>query len=837
MGIKPLYIAQRGGDTYFSSEVRAFTALDAGWEPNMHWRVWFLSFGFLPEPITTLQNVRSIKKGHYILYDLQAKTYVEQQWFSNIQPINESITVAEALAKTKQLVTAAVERHLIADVKLGVFLSGGIDSSLVSILASKQNPANPIETLSIDFEDARFSEKQHQQTIVDIIGSNHHSLIVTQQDFAKAWQDIQASLDQPTTDAINNYFVCQFAKEKGCKVVLSGLGADELFGGYPSFNRTQQVARLKTLTRLQVLKTGIAGWALNYPNRKIDFLKNKISAGEYLTYRGLFTPADVASILHITEQEVWRILATYQMPNEYNEVVGAKNKVAAFECGIYMLGQLLKDADMQSMWNSVELRVPFLDVDLVNFVHQLPEHIKYPTGGHKFLITESFKNELPPSIVNRKKQGFVFPFETWLANIKALQNDLLVPKKYYQQFIKNQLSASRFWGIYLSNSYGNLNDFNSSVASTQPKQLFIYLSAFSNTGGIEKVNKLIIKSFKLEMGNQAIANSYGLHDNHLDARYTMPYSFKGFSGERLKFLYQLSKEAKSYNKLIVGHINLAPAVFLMRIFNKNLQIILMAHGIEVWGPQKSFKRWLLNNANQIISVSNFTKQKIMEESGISHSKITVLKNALDPYFKIPDLQKTLPYLKKRYGIEKGEQIILTITRMSSAEQYKGYDLVLEAIASMDVQSKKNIKYILAGKADNVEYDRVSTLIEKHALTNNVIRPGFIADHELQDHFQLANLFVMPSKMEGFGIVLIEAFASATQVIAGNGDGSREALQNGRYGQLVDTNNTQLLQLAIQNNLLAASQPYNNKQVSYLEAFEYYSATDYMKQFKNIALAQ
>jgi asparagine synthase (glutamine-hydrolysing) len=338
---------------------------------------------------------------------------------------------------------------MVSDVEVGVFLSGGIDSSIITLLANK-----PFKTLSIEFEDAQYSEKKYQEQIARLANTDHCSLLITQHEFTEAWEDIHASLDQPTTDAINNYFVCKFAKEKGCKVVLSGLGADELFGGYPSFNRTKQMQRLKTLSRLQILKTGIAGIMLNYPSRKIDYFKKQIEASEYLAYRGLFTPADTAKILHMTEEEVWRIIGTYQMPYGYNKLKGEKNKVSAFECDIYMLNQLLKDADMQSMWHSVELRVPFLDVDLVNYIQQLPEQIKYPSGGHKFLLVQAFKDFLPLNIINRKKQGFVFPIQNWLGNISAMQNELMVPTKYYDSFKKVHLSFSRLWGIYLGNAYG-----------------------------------------------------------------------------------------------------------------------------------------------------------------------------------------------------------------------------------------------------------------------------------------------------------------------------------------------------------------------------------------------
>ncbi len=834
MGIKPLYIAKRAGDTYFTSEVKALNAVYEGWEPNMDWRVWFLTFGFLPEPITTLNNVRPVKKGHYILYDLKHKTYEEKQWYFRPQQTNKRIGVAEAVQTTKQLVEKAVERHLVSDVEVGVFLSGGIDSSIITLLAGRQ-----VKTLSIEFEDAEFSEKKYQDQIVNLANTNHSSLLVTQHDFAKAWEDIHASLDQPTTDAINNYFICQFAKQKGCKVVLSGLGADELFGGYPSFNRTGQIQRLKNLSRLQVLKTGIAGIALNYPSKKIDYFKKQIAASEYLTYRGLFTPSDTAKILHITEKEVWRILSTYQMPYGHSLIKGQKNKVSAFECDVYMLNQLLKDADMQSMWHSVELRVPFLDIDLVNYLHQLPENIKYPTGGHKYLLVNAFKDILPENIINRKKQGFVFPIQKWLGNLSAMQNELLVPKKYYSSFVKGRLSHSRLWGIYLNNVYGSLQNFKSAYRLQKPTTLFMYLSAFSQTGGIEKVNRLILQSLAEQEGgatNIGAAVGYGLHDSSIDDRYTKPYFAKGFSGKTNAFLTTLFFNRKQFNKVIVGHLNLAPAVWLMKILHPTLQITVMTHGVEAWHKQKGFKKWLLQKADTIISVSNYTKEQLVQNSGIEADKICVLPNALDTYFKLPDLQNKLGYLKSRYSLKEKDMVLLTIARMSSAEQYKGYDMVLHALANLPASQKKHIKYILAGKSDAKELDRIQQLIANYKLQDHVLMPGFIAADELQDHYQLANLFLKPSSMEGFGIVLIESFASGTNVVAGNGDGSKEALKQGKFGMLINPTDPLAIQYAIESSLLVQANKLAGHITKYKDAYDYYDPMLYKMKFKQVAFA-
>jgi asparagine synthase (glutamine-hydrolysing) len=868
MGIKPLYIARRGGDVYVSSEVRAFTAVEEGWEPNPEWRVWFLTFGFLPEPITTLQKVRPLPKGHYYVYDLHSGESQEAAWYipgrnasataSANSPADASgapaasLTPPEATTLTRQYVTEAIERHLVSDVPVGVFLSGGIDSGIITAVAAAhlKQKGLPLDTLSIEFEDESCSEKPYQAAMVTAAGTRHHSLVVREQDFAEAWDDIHASLDQPTTDAVNNYFICRFARRQGIKVVLSGLGADELFGGYPSFNRTGTMQRLQQLSRLQVLRTGIAGLVLPYPARKIDFLKKRIAASEYLTYRGLFTPADTARLLQLPEAEVWRVLRSYQLPARIEQTQGLINRVSALECDIYMLGQLLKDADMQSMWHGVELRVPFLDTDLVRFIESVPESVKYPPGGHKTLLVNAFKGQLPQAIVQRKKQGFVFPFNDWLGRMAAFTNSLLVPTRYYRSFQKRKLAPSRLWGIYVSRVYGGVKGFSRAEQLTRPTTLFMYLSAFGGTGGIEKVNRLIVQTLqKEETGarsesnlppeqhtSQPLGMAYGLHDSYVDDRYGRAYLTRGFTGRRALFLWRVLLEARWYKRVIVGHLNLAPAVWLMKLRNPRLPIVVLTHGIEAWQPQRFFKKWLLQQADQVISVSEFTRQQLICNSKVDSAKIAVLPNALDVYFKQPDMAKSTAYLKKRYGIGAQQVVLLTVARMSHREQYKGYDAVLEALSRLDNNTKQQITYILAGRYDAGEYRRITDLIAKYQLQEQVQLPGFIEEDELRDHYKLADLFLMPSKMEGFGIVLIEAFASGTPVIAGCGDGSAEALRNGELGQLVEPTNIELLVSVIRGHLQERSHRLNRRGQQYQLAYNYYSPIVYKKRFKSIALS-
>ncbi len=829
MGIKPLYMGKRGGDFYFSSEVKAMTAIDQFWTPNLEWSIWFLTFGFLPEPITTLEKVWSLKPGHFTVFDLKKHTYRQERWFWNTS--ETELTDDAAVEAIRALFRQSIERHLVADVKVGVFLSGGIDSSIIAVLASEFSK-EAIDTISIDFEDDIYSERKYQEIIVKQIGSNHHRVVVTKDEFMDAWDDICRSLDQPTSDAINSYFICKYAKKIGLKVVLSGVGADEFFGGYPSFQRTDKV---KQLHRLRPLLKWIPTSSFGYPMRKIGFLKRKSEIGDYLLYRGLFTPGDVATILHLPEKKVWDVIGKYKMPGEQVGSKGDKARVSHFESEVYMMNQLLKDSDVESMWHGVELRVPFLDIDLVNFIRSLPEEIKYPVGGHKHLLVAAFKDCIPAAIYQRKKQGFTFPFDKWLGDIPAIKNPLFVPPNYFQRFLKGRINYSRLWSIFLSTTYPKINNLREHAKGSKPDTLFLYLSSFGKTGGIEKVNKIIMASLDQKEGFRAEA--YGLHDDVMDSRYFQQGNFKGFSGSKFAFLKTLFIESRRYDKIIIGHLNLAPAAWLMCLRNRSLKMVVIVHGIEAWGDQKWFNKWLLNKAGTIISVSEFTRQQIIKNSRIEGNKIKVLHNCLDPFFVAPSMQVRKNYLKDRYNINDFDKVLITITRMNKDEKYKGYDHVLQAISMMPEVERKSIKYILAGKADEQEAYRINTLISEYNIREQVVFPGFIEDDELQDHYLLGDIFILPSNKEGFGIVLVEAVASGIPVIAGNCDGSVEALQHGALGQLIDPEDIDAIQNALRKTFLKDEKSKMEiNSTNQAIALETYDFDKYKKQFLQIISA-
>lgn len=317
------------------------------------------------------------------------------------------------------------------------------------------------------------------------------------------------------------------------------------------------------------------------------------------------------------------------------------------------------------------------------------------------------------------------------------------------------------------------------------KVLFLNLAAFRFTGGIEKFNRAFLKAFSdLEREGKLIADSLSAYDDKIDTRYFNENNYRGFRGNRIKFVLAVWKAAKNYDTIIVGHINLSFAVWGIKKMFPHKKIILITHGIEVWDKLKGVKNYVVKNADQLFSVSEYTKETMVKIHNLSPGKISVFHNTIDPYFSYPTDFKKPQYLLERYRIEARDPVIFTLTRLSATEKYKGYDKVIEVLPRLKKCSPK-VKYILSGKADEREYNRLVELQQVNNLLDSVLLTGFIKDEEVADHFLLADVFIMPSRKEGFGIVFIEAMACGLPVIAGNKDGSAEALQNGALGQLID----------------------------------------------------
>ncbi len=327
------------------------------------------------------------------------------------------------------------------------------------------------------------------------------------------------------------------------------------------------------------------------------------------------------------------------------------------------------------------------------------------------------------------------------------------------------------------------------------KILFLTLQTFGAPGGIQKMNRTLAYSLsQLCKKNDWHVNVYASHDQQSDlmSQYLQASVFKGFNKYKFLFIWKSIMNGMNADLVILSHINLSVAGIIIRLFNPKCKIWLVTHGVEVWRPLKLWKKAIWKIADQIICVSSFTKNKVIALHHASPDRCLILNNALDPFIQLPASFNKPEYLLERYHLNTEHKIVFTLTRMASTEMFKGYEKVIEAVSRIK-QNIPDIKYILAGPCDAFEKARIGQLITDYGLKDNFILTGYIEETELADHFLMADLFVLPSKKEGFGIVFVEAMALGLPVICGNADGSTDAVRNGEMGTAIDPDDNQLLE--------------------------------------------
>ena len=365
------------------------------------------------------------------------------------------------------------------------------------------------------------------------------------------------------------------------------------------------------------------------------------------------------------------------------------------------------------------------------------------------------------------------------------------------------------------------------------KILFFYLDAFSQTGGIENFNKALMKALSdLSEVNNMNFQAVSVYDSEPDERYIDKNNYKGFKKNKIRSSLYAIKTSRKYDQVILGHINLAIVGIVIKLIRPSARIILIAHGIEVWEKLHFIKGAFLKRVDKILAVSNFTKEKLVNVNMINPAKVEILHNTLDPYFKIPDTFEKPTYLLNRYKINKEAKIILTVTRITDTENEKGYDKVIAVLPEL-IKDNPNVVYMLAGKYTPKAGSRLKKLVEDKNIESNFILTGYIPESEMTDHYLLADVFVLPSKKEGFGIVFIEAAACGVPVIAGNMDGSVDALKNGEFGKLVNPDNYNQIVHEIKDVLNRRTA---KTTVSY-NVMELFSFKNYQASLKNLLLNQ
>jgi len=425
-GIKPLYYANDGRSIRVASEVKALLAggsVDT--TPNPAGHGGFFVWGHVPDPHTLYRGILALPAGHTMWIDRDGarapRAYADlATMVAKADAGRVRMDARERAERLRAAMLDSVRHHLVADVDVGVFLSAGIDSTVLASLAAEAG--GRLRTVTLGFAEYRGTE--HDETpaaerVARQLGAEHSTIWVTRADFRNALEDLLGRMDQPTIDGVNSYFVARAAKEAGLKVALSGLGGDELFAGYSDFRDIPRMVRLVGPIPARdaigkVVRKGLAPFLAHFASTKyasvIEYGGDY--AGAYLLRRAVFLPWEVEEILDASGETFDH--ETSIMRDTVNDTLtrcDSAVKVSVLEATWYMRNQLLRDADWASMTHSVEVRVPLVDWSLWRDVATLG--LIAPRTG-KRALSSTPKQALPNAVLRRGKTGFTVPMREWM---------------------------------------------------------------------------------------------------------------------------------------------------------------------------------------------------------------------------------------------------------------------------------------------------------------------------------------------------------------------------------------------------------------------------------------
>lgn len=483
LGIKPLYYNIQDKQFAFASELRSLLAsglIEKSINPTGLYN--FLAFGHSSSPETIIGSAQELKPGHYLWID-KAGNWDEKEYWNPTANHATPITHQDIQDRLKTAIEEAINCRRASDVPLGAFLSGGIDSSVVVGTLAKFSE-DPITTLTIGFTEKQFDESAFSQEIADRFKTKHQIMCLDEEQLLQALPSSISAMDQPTIDGVNTYLISRSAHEAGLKVVLSGLGGDELFGGYPSFHLIPKLLQRKKWLKAipqSLAKLGIrfsSGLLSPTQAMKLDHLiQGKLSgAHEYFLIRALFCQEPISNLFTDRSQAQTEIEKDFQRTlrlTEKSPTGDLFNQISYLETFHYLQNMLLRDTDMMSMAHPLEVRVPFMDHRLVEMMFQTPGNEKDSKEDYaKSLLVSSMKSLVPDFVSQRKKMGFTFPFEIWMRGALRpnMETVLLSPMKQldgllsqtgieqvWNDFLSGQVSWSRPWALYVLKSWINKN--------------------------------------------------------------------------------------------------------------------------------------------------------------------------------------------------------------------------------------------------------------------------------------------------------------------------------------------------------------------------------------------
>lgn len=423
-GVKPLYYTLTAGGLIFASEIRAILA--SGQVPkkvNKKALDDYLKYQSFTSPYTLVENILQVPAGAYMIYkDGRCETKVYWDLTEKRAEIAEQ-DPAGIRKRIKELLYQSVERRLVSDVPLGAFLSGGIDSSAVVAIMSRVSRSRT-KAFTLAFEEKEFNELPYAEILAKKFQVDHSVVMVRPQDFLDKLPAALDAIDSPSGDGPNTYVVSEAIRKNGITVALSGIGGDELFAGYPMFRQFHRLKKLAPFFDHTGVFRKFAAALLPSADRKLSTVKSLLNAPDsditdiYPNFRQILNSHTIRNLKATNGSGA---TATFTLEEELKAKRSAIDRfeplsqVSIADYLGYTQNVLLKDADQMSMAVSLEVREPFFDHDLVEYVLNVPDQFKYPEYPKKLLV-ESLVGLLPDEIVFRKKQGFVLPYDLWMRN-------------------------------------------------------------------------------------------------------------------------------------------------------------------------------------------------------------------------------------------------------------------------------------------------------------------------------------------------------------------------------------------------------------------------------------
>ncbi|MFN5621627.1 MAG: asparagine synthase (glutamine-hydrolyzing) [Flavobacteriales bacterium] len=420
LGVKPLYYAHTNDGLVFASEIRAILSTGLVKKKIAHAALCdYLRYQTVHAPATMIEGVHMLMPGHIMLIDADGHS-IQSYWGTTTHraSISPEITKAEVQRNVEELLTSSVELRMRADVPFGAFLSGGIDSSIVVGLMSRISE-HRVKTFSITFHEKEFDESPYSDLIAQKFKTDHTPIRLRATDFLELIPDALHAMDHPSGDGANTFVVSKVTREAGVKMALSGLGGDEVFAGYDVFKRMKALEQKAWLNLAPKVLRKSAGALLRSIKPSVATEKLALALGSdrmdpehlYPLTRQILFEDDIQRLTH-SSTNIENVVKTLSA-SIFSSDLPLLSKVSVMEMETYMQNTLLRDADQMSMAHALEIRVPFLDHRLVEYVLGVSDTIKYPHTP-KELLTSSVGDLIPREIIDRPKMGFTFPWALWM---------------------------------------------------------------------------------------------------------------------------------------------------------------------------------------------------------------------------------------------------------------------------------------------------------------------------------------------------------------------------------------------------------------------------------------